>query len=47
MNGVILDYNQAAVLASLAKNYIQENASDLTPMQVTNWQELINKLEAN
>ena len=46
MAGVIVDFNEAAVLASLAKNYLAHNADDLSAQQFATWQQLINKLEA-
>lgn len=43
--GVKVDFNEAAVLASLAQNYINENTNDLTAEQVAVWKLLINKLK--
>ena len=46
MAGVTVDFNEAAVLASLAKNYLAYNADDLSAQQFATWQQLITKLEA-
>lgn len=41
---VSIDMNDAAILASIAKNYIAENVSYLSDAQTANWKTLIAKL---
>jgi hypothetical protein len=43
---VVLDMNEAAVLASLAKKYMIENDADLTEGNKYHWNLLIQKLTA-
>jgi hypothetical protein len=44
-SGVTVDYNEAAVLANLAQNHINQNSNVLTAEQFAVWNLLINKLK--